>query len=474
MSNILNVSSAIPGNEANVKNNPYTTADTNVQNPVNPSRVTRPDGKSDSGQEQNANLGLNAKSNYTNFIRMIQDTPQLTEVFTKLIFGGTANLVASGMNPAMAEQIKALFKNMKMTDGQALDFLKSQMDGATRFKGALFQVLRQVMNETGSVELRAGILDFVKKYGDMAAGKHLLKSMDTNLSEIRKYMFQSEGDKLEAMRQKLDLGAQPGNVKENGAILKREIIPLLSNYIGRTHDLGKIRDIINLFTNQVVRYENGDQEGLSQAFRKLMAFPAFAKQFQGVNQEQLMQILANTDFEKEAGRNEWADTFLNVIQSGMQGEGGFETRELFGHIVHALVLNESVFMPVLHLMLPMELNGVPMFSEIWVDPDDSGSGQQGEDGERRIRMLVKFDIKKIGLFDLLIAYSSSGKADVLLHYPEKLSPFEKEISNGVAGIFAKNQIDTQSFVLEKGNMKKNLSDIFPKLRERSNSINVRI
>lgn len=40
-----------------------------------------------------------------------------------------------------------------------------------------------------------------------------------------------------------------------------------------------------------------------------------------------------------------------------------------------MLANESVYMPVMHAMLPMIISGVPVFSEIWVDPNEE-SGKQ--------------------------------------------------------------------------------------------------
>lgn len=48
------------------------------------------------------------------------------------------------------------------------------MNGSNKMKGSLFELLRGVMKEAGSVELKAGILDFLKKYNDMSSGKHII------------------------------------------------------------------------------------------------------------------------------------------------------------------------------------------------------------------------------------------------------------------------------------------------------------
>ena len=474
MANILNVSSAIPGYDNNIKNNPYTTVDANISNQIDPSKVIRPDGKTDAGQEQTANLGLNYESNYENFMQMVKESPQLTQIFTQLIFSGETNLVEAGIGENFAQEVTGFFENMKMSEEEVLSFIKNQMSGSVRFKGAFFNLLRQAMNDTTSIDLKAGILDFAKKYSDMASGKHLLDTIATNIADIEKYMFKADRDILGNLYSKLNLNKKPGEIEQNIQLLKNEIIPFLSGYISKTHDMGKIRNLVSLLAFNTARYENGGLESVSKSFKRLLNFQAFSRYFKGVNEENLMQVLANTDFEKTAGKNDWADSFLNVIRAGVRGEGGMENKQIFEHIMNAILLNESVYMPVLHLMIPVELNGSFMFSEMWIDPEAEDTEENGSETQaRKIKMLIKFDIKNVGLFDLILLYSE-GKANIQLSYPEKLAPLEKVIEQGMNKIMADNNILPQTLNLKAGNSTQALSEIFPKLKERKNTINVRI
>ena len=71
----------------------------------------------------------------------------------------------------------------------------------------------------------------------------------------------------------------------------------------------------------------------------------------------------------------------------------------------AFLLNESVYMPLQHFILPAELFGNLMFSEMWVDPDSGNEQENGRDGEKSRKMLIKFDIKDVGYFDMIIINS---------------------------------------------------------------------
>ena len=53
----------------------------------------------------------------------------------------------------------------------------------------------------------------------------------------------------------------------------------------------------------------------------------------------------------------WNKEFLNILRSGMNGDASTEGKMISQNFVHSMLLNESVYMPVLHLMLPMMVDG---------------------------------------------------------------------------------------------------------------------
>ena len=471
MPNILRVTTPPAGLDNNVKNNPLTTNEKQIQNPVDPSKIVRSDGRGDAGDQQQTKLGLNAQSNFGNFVQQINDAPQLTQLFSTLFLQGMGNLVEAGIGPDLAEEIAKFMDMMKMTDTQLLDFLKNQTDGAVRYTGTFYNMLRQVMSDTQSVELKAGVLELLKQINDMSAGPHLLENIRGNLDTISKYMLRADREVVQQMMEKLDMGAVPGDTKMNADFLKKEMIPMLGEYISKTRDFGAIRDLIGVLTFNVSRYENGNLDKLIDTFTKLLNFQGFRAKFHGVLPEKLPQILQNTSYEKATQKNEWTEKFLDMVEYGVKGEAGLENKQVFQNLMNAVLLNESVYMPVLHLMLPMELNGRTMFAEMWIDPDDESGAAEGEG--RRTKLLIKFDIKDLGFFDVVMLYGNE-KMDMYLSYPEVLADKEKEIHNALEAIMADNGITFRSLVMEKASEPVSISQVFPKIFERKNSINVTI
>jgi hypothetical protein len=144
---------------------------------------------------------------------------------------------------------------------------------------------------------------------------------------------------------------------------------------------------------------------------------------------------------------------------------------MFKGILSSMLLNESVYMPLLHMSLPMNIDGNMMFSELWIDPDDE-EGKSGEE-ERKTKLLIKFDIKDVGFFDLIVLHNK-GKVDMQLFCPEKVLVADKGIKAGLTEILERNGLAINSISIDKGRTPVSISQVFPKIYERKNSVNVKI
>ncbi|MCI9229286.1 MAG: hypothetical protein HFG86_14920 [Dorea sp.] len=473
MSNILKVTTPTVGYDNNSVNNKPTPSqqaeDLSIKNPVEANRVGRADGRAESGGNDGGR-GIAYDSNFGSFIQSLRDLPRLSEAMSKMIFGGMANLVESGITKGTAEDIQAFFQMLNMSPEKLSEFLKSQMAGANRLQGPLFDVLRQIMDEATTVELKAGVLDLLKKYNDMSSGKHLMENIKGTLEDIEARMFKGDREGLMKLAMKLKPHTMDSNAA-NVRLLKEQIIPYMGKYVADNREMGKLRDLVTLVAFNTSRYESGSLDNVVQAFQRLMDFPTFQKHFKGMSVNDFRDMLRGVDYDRAAGKNELTDKLLNIMQAGVKGEAGIENKEAFVNIMRSILVNESVYMPVMHVMLPVILDGVPMFSEMWVDPDEE-SGNQGSK-ERGIKLLIKFDMKDVGFFDMMLYYEK-GKIDMLIHYPEELSGHESDIRENIRKIMSKNELELEYLGVEQNKPPIQVSAAFPKIFERRNSINVTI
>lgn len=109
--------------------------------------------------------------------------------------------------------------------------------------------------------------------------------------------------------------------------------------------------------------------------------------------------------------------------------------------------NESVYMPLLHFMLPVNMGSQSLFSEIWVEQND-GRKEKDRENERTIRMLIKMEVKRLGLFDIVLDYRESGEVGIQLYYPRKLSGEEREMENALNTMITKNSMSPRAVTLK--------------------------
>ena len=149
-------------------------------------------------------------------------------------------------------------------------------------------------------------------------------------------------------------------------------------------------------------------------------------------------------------------------------------QEAFRNIVSAFLVNESVHMPLNHILLPMEWGGKMAFSEMWVDPDAEENMKRGRgDRDNTLRFLFKIDIQGLGFFDMVLT-SYQDRVDVQIFCPEKVAPFSQLVQGELARIITDNGLTAGAVQVQKMDRPLTISGVFPRIFEGENSINVKI
>ncbi|WP_349946705.1 hypothetical protein ABFV83_20835 [Lacrimispora sp. BS-2] len=473
MADILKVTTPLAGyDNSTIKNNPQAGQGIHIQNPVDPSKVMRGDNRTDSGGNGEQQLAFQYGSNFAAFLNQVKNIPDLSKIFTDIFFQGEEMLTGGVMGEEAAQKIASFFEAAKIQGEEILPFMKEQAESAVRFNGGIFDQLRHVMAETTSVDLKAEILNFVRKFSDMSSGKHILHDIFNTVKDMEGYVFKQTREQIEALLKELDLSAPEGDTSHNSALLKEKILPFLGRYIAMNHDMGTIRDKISLLTILMARYENGNREEILQSFSRLTGYQGFRKFFGTMTMEQFDELLNQVDLEQAAGKNQWADKFIDFLKTGVGGGTGLENKQMFQNMLQSMVLNESVYMPLLHLAFPMNVDGRKLFSEMWIDPDEEGSSTQAG-AKHRTRIFVKFDIRELGQFKLLLFYGDNA-ASLQLYYPEKMQKSEGNIHKEIKNILDRYHFRADSIYLQAGGGPTSPVEVFPKIQERKNSVDVRI
>lgn len=475
MPDILGATNPVPGyDKAAVNRNlPVSPENTQIQNIPDPTRVGRTDGRT---ERQDSTLQGDGRirydSNFQTFLQRLQETPGMSESLSR-IFGWDRTEVSSGISAGMAEEMSRVLEMLQMDAAQLLEFLKGQARTGTRFHGALFALLRSAYAKAASDGMRSDILNFLKCYIDYSSTAHLEGSILRNLEDMADAMPASWAEKLREMAARLENGMAAGDRRGNVLLLQRELFPYMSDYVGRTHDMGLPRSLLTMLSLNAVRYENGTEERLLEAFHQLSGYAAFKDQLRGIDGQSLLALLRSSRFDGETGAVRFANSITAAVQRAMRGECSAEMQQAFQSLMGAVLVNESVYMPVNHYLLPLMWNHRALFSELWVDPDAEGDGGRAGSRQRHtMKILFKMDVQPLGLFDIILN-SRGNEVDIQVSCPERVVLFSRQIEQSISQILERNGLSPTQVIVRKLERPVTLTEVFPKIFEGKNCVNVK-
>ena len=440
-----------------------------IQNPSDPSRVVRADGqKSGTAGDQENESGFsirNYKGNYTDFLQKLGQENETKDSLGRILFRDGA-FIAKG-DEGLGKMVQQLLDSASFEDsGQLLDFLK--MQGQPKFSGTFFENLRTLLQQEGNRGLQEAALRFLQVFNNYSSGEHLLGQMQELTDEIKGMLYTSARQEYASILDQLDWKAENGETKENSQVLFQKLVPFLSRYISRTHDYGNVRSSVIQLILYGARYENGSSALLRSLFEQMAANRDF-KRFFETEPEELYAVLTGSKGKKG---NIYGDIFGSLVERGAKGEAGLEHVQDFYQLMRGMLVNESVYMSVNHFVFPFQYQGKEAVSEFWIDPD-AEKKEEEKDGGRKIRLLVDFEIRGLGDFQLL-ADLQDHKISMELGVPKNLSAGAGEIQAKLQEICARNGMRVKMMQVQERKAHYRLLDVFPKIRKKENGINVSV
>ncbi|MBR1659200.1 MAG: hypothetical protein IJ705_02625 [Oscillospiraceae bacterium] len=447
--------------------------DTSIQNVINTEVVTRPDSRTDR-QDNNDSSGSQAaryESNFMTFLQRLRSSQNLSETVMRVLqYRGTE--VSSGIGSGFAREMSQFLEFTNMDEAQMTAFLRNQFMSSTRFTGALFDALRAALGGSASELLQNEILLFLRRFSDYSATEHLEARMLRTVSDIADATPGKWSDQVRALLASLQDAIANGDRQAGLNLMRQQLFPLVSRYVSTTHDHGLARGLLSMLTLDLARYENGAESGLLQSLRHLASSGILPGSMAQLSDEELLQMLRNTEYYRASQQNLFADQMASLASRALRGEGGVGMQEAFHNILNSVLINESVYMPLQHIMLPMNWNGNLMFAEMWVDPDaDKGAGQGG--GGKSMRILIKMDIASLGAFDVLIDARRDSVA-LAVAGPPTVSAHASDVSAALGEILRRNGLNVGEISVSVRKRPVTISEVFPKIYERMDGVNVKV
>lgn len=474
MPDILGVTNPVPGYDRGLteRNVPINIDNTQIQNITDPSKVTRADARTE--QQDNSSGSIRYDSNFQTFLQQLREAPSLTEELSRLFAGREGTVVLSGMSAGIATELSQVMQMMKMDPAQLLRFLTEQFSAGTRFSGALFSLLRGAYARADSTNVKQDILQFLKAYVDNASTRHIEGNLLRNVRGMADSIPASWAEKLNDLLAQLENGVAAGDRAGNLAILQKGVFPFMSAYVGQTHDIGTARAYLALLALDVARYENGSEEKLLEAFHQLVSYGTLKTQLGALDDNSLLTLLRSSQFTEESSANQFSTHLAEAASRALRGEGDAHTQEALRNLSSAILINESVYMPVNHYLIPMEWNGRMLFSELWVDPDAQNDGEgPSATRDKTMRFLFKMDVQSLGLFDVILTCRAQD-VSLRIACPDRVAPFSEHIKKGLTRVLTDNGLNPAEVMVVRMDRPVTLTEVFPKLFEGKNSVNVKV
>ncbi len=474
MPDLLGVTNPVPGHDnTNITNRniPISPSNSQVQNVPDLDRVTGADHRTEQQDASQSGGQIRYDSNYQTFIQNLRQTQDLSSTLSKLMMKeGTS--VSSGMSEGIAEEMSQAMAMLKMDQSELLKFLTAQMKAGTRFGGALFALLRTAYGRAESAGVQADILNFLKSYNDFSSTAHLEGNIMRNLTGMANAMPASWGDQLRELMAQLENSLAAGDRQGAINLLQQKVFPLMANYVSQTHDLGKPRELLTMLALDLARFENGAEKKLEEAFHQLSGYGTLKGMLGGIDNDSMMKLLQSSQFAKNTSAAQFADHLAAAAARALRGEGSAEVQDIFRNLVKAMLVNESVYMPLNHFLIPMEMDDKMLFSELWVDPDAEEKNERGQ-SEKCMKFLFKLDVQGLGFFDVILS-AKERDVGIIINCPEGVAPFSKEIEQNVTKILTRNDLRPAAISVRKMERPVTLTEVFPKIFEGKNSVNVKV
>ncbi len=473
MPDLLGATNPVPGHDNTITNRniPISPNNSQVQNVPDLDRVTKTDRRTEQQDSSQTEGRVRYDSNFQTFIQQLRRTQDLSSTMSKLMMReGTS--VSSGMSEGIAEEMAQAMEMLKMDPSELLKFLSAQMRAGTRFGGALFALLRNAYARADAEGVRQDILNFLKSYSDFSSTAHIEGNLVRNLTNMANAMPASWGDQLRQLLAQLENGIAAGDRQGNISLLQQKVFPLMSAYVSQTHDLGIPRELLTLLALDLSRYENGAEDKLIETFHQLAGYGTLKGTLGGIDGQSLMQLLQNSQFAKNTAAAQFADHLAAAAARALRGEGSAEVQDVFRNLVRAMLVNESVYMPLNHFLIPMEMDDRMLFSELWVDPDAEEKNERGQN-EKCMKFLFKLDVQGLGFFDVVLS-AKERDVGIVVSCPEGVAPFSKEIEQNITKILTRNDLRPAAVSVRKMERPVTLTEVFPKIFEGKNSVNVKV
>lgn len=216
----------------------------------------------------------------------IPKSPSFSSSLLKDLLGDDfINQIAQSGSPDIINEFNEFAKNIFLSSDTVLKDLISQQAGSTSFNGELFNVLREIFNQTKSEELKNAIAGFLKTTFSLQSQDEVLKSLSNNFKFLSESFSPSRSlsEQLNTISELL----QTKDAGQNFSKIRNEAIKLLDLASNSLIATDKAKNMILLVKYNFSRF-NDNPFQLEESFKSMLSY---------IKNENLKELLSS-NFEK--------------------------------------------------------------------------------------------------------------------------------------------------------------------------------
>lgn len=280
-----------------------------------------------------------------------------------------------------------------------------------------------------------------------------LSKLTEELNELAKAAENAEGSE--------NAGTAGIDVKQGASMLRKIIAPLVPNNMKGAvntllrnfegdRDLNTLIDRLSVIVN---RMENLDAKiTLAQSINQVLSQMALAE---GINYKPPTTMENMLDF-----------LVKNINDPSLKSLSAMNR----GEMLQGLLTSPGVFSPLLHFLIPMNMDGTKAFGELWADPD-AGDGSSGSESDKHL--FLCFEIEEAGYFEMEL-YAKGRSINVSLLCPEGSERKYLPLKETIPVIASANGYSAEKMIISPLKKKRDLNKVFPKLNDRKTSLNISV
>lgn len=248
------------------------------------------------------------------------------------------------------------------------------------------------------------------------------------------------------------------DVKQGVSLLRKMIAPLVQDNMK-----GAVNTLLRNFENE--KDLNTLIDRLSIIVNRMENLDAKITVAQSINQVLSQMALAEGIAYKPPTTMENMLDFLvkNINDPSLKSLSALNR----GEMLQGLLTSPGVFSPLLHFLVPMNMDGTKAFGELWADPDAGG----GADGNNDKHLFLCFEIEDAGYFEMEL-YAKGKSINVSLLCPEGSERKYLPLKEFIPQIAAVNGYSAEKTIISPLKKKRDLNRVFPKLNDRKSALNV--